>query len=97
MRPSLPPVLADEACFDAVLNGMLALRRGKPTEPVKQLLTLREDQVTQLLSTGLNNQQIARKLFISVRSVEAHLLNARRKLGASHRRELAKLVQNRRR
>lgn len=89
----LLPALTDEAVLHSNLVGLAALREQSISKPTTPRLTVREDQVTHLLSTGLNNHQIARKLFISVRSVEAHVLNARRKLGAKDRAQLAQMLR----
>jgi DNA-binding NarL/FixJ family response regulator len=52
-------------------------------------LTSREDEVAGLVVQGLNNQAIAERLVLSVRTVEAHLAHAYAKLGISSRAELA--------
>lgn len=52
-------------------------------------LTSREDEVAGLVVQGLNNQAIAEKLVLSVRTVEAHLAHAYAKLGIRSRAELA--------
>jgi DNA-binding CsgD family transcriptional regulator len=61
-----------------------ALRRvgGRP-------LTARERQVATLAAEGLTNLRIARKLQLSVRTVETHLAHAYGKLGISTRAALA--------
>lgn len=52
-----------------------------------QALTFREQEVLQLLSQGLNNQAIAEALFVSDRTVQAHLTNIFAKMGVSSRLE----------
>ncbi len=52
-------------------------------------LTSREDEVADLVVQGLNNQAIAQRLVLSVRTVEAHLAHAYAKLGIRSRAELA--------
>ena len=52
-------------------------------------LTKRESQILTLLASGLNNPQIAEKLFISRYTVEQHRKNIIRKL---HAKLLAHLV-----
>lgn len=51
-------------------------------------LTSREDEVADLVVQGLNNQAIAERLVLSVRTVEAHLAHAYAKLGIRSRAEL---------
>ena len=52
-----------------------------------QSLTFREQEVLQLLSRGLNNQAIAEALYVSDRTVQAHLTNIFAKMGVSSRLE----------
>jgi DNA-binding CsgD family transcriptional regulator len=52
-------------------------------------LTAREDEVLGLVVQGLSNDQIATRLEISRRTVEAHVRTLFRKLGVSRRAELA--------
>jgi DNA-binding NarL/FixJ family response regulator len=50
-------------------------------------LTDREVEVLRLLTGGLTNAEIAGMLVISVHTVERHLANAYRKIGARNRAE----------
>jgi two-component system, NarL family, response regulator LiaR len=52
-----------------------------------QALTFREQEVLQLLSRGLNNQAIAEALYVSNRTVQAHLTSIFSKMGVSSRLE----------
>jgi DNA-binding NarL/FixJ family response regulator len=52
-------------------------------------LTRREIEVLHLLSHGMSNRDIAQKLFVSVRTVEAHLRSLYGKLDVSSRTEAA--------
>ncbi|MFE4580955.1 LuxR C-terminal-related transcriptional regulator [Streptomyces chartreusis] len=56
-----------------------------------QHLTNREHEIASLAASGLASQEIAEKLFISVRTVDNHLHRIYRKLGISRRRELRSL------
>ncbi|QBJ98325.1 helix-turn-helix transcriptional regulator [Rhodococcus sp. ABRD24] len=56
-------------------------------------LTDREREVATLVGRGLSNKDIARRLVLSVRTVEGHIYRACEKLALSHRSELAKLIQ----
>jgi len=52
-------------------------------------LTPSERRVAELAATGLTNRQIAQSLFVTLKTVEAHLSAAYDKLDISSRRELA--------
>lgn len=72
----------------------LAIQLAQPMEP-GMLLTLRERQVLQHIAAGKANKQIAQVLDISVRTVETHRLNIKRKLNIDGQAELIKFaVQN---
>ena len=51
-------------------------------------LSERESEVLGLVAGGLTNAQVARRLFISVRTVESHVASLLRKLGLEDRRAL---------
>ncbi|PZR53455.1 hypothetical protein DNL40_08085 [Xylanimonas oleitrophica] len=55
-------------------------------------LTAREDEIARLAAAGLSNQDIARRLLISVRTVENHLHRVFRKLGVDNRSELSRVL-----
>jgi len=48
-------------------------------------LTRREQEVLRLVARGLSNQEIARELVLSVRTVERHISNIYDKIGAAGR------------
>jgi DNA-binding NarL/FixJ family response regulator len=54
-------------------------------------LTDREAEVARLASAGLSDRDIARRLHLSVRTVQSHLYRTYRKLGVADRTELAAL------
>ncbi|HLJ68925.1 MAG TPA: PAS domain S-box protein [Chloroflexota bacterium] len=56
----------------------------------EDLLTEREREVVQLVAEGHTNQGIARKLGISIKTVETHRTNIMEKLGATDRTDLVK-------
>lgn len=58
---------------------------GSPTASSNpQVLSPREIDVLELITTGMGNKEIARELEISVRTVEAHRLKIKQKLGISN-------------
>ncbi|MGO9974224.1 MAG: DNA-binding response regulator [Solirubrobacteraceae bacterium] len=56
--------------------------------PGPELLTARETQVLELLSSGRSNAEIATALHVSVETVRTHARHVYRKLGVKTRREL---------
>ena len=55
-------------------------------------LTPSERRIATLAAEGMTNPQIAQSLFVTVKTVEAHLRNAYRKLDISSRKELPKAL-----
>ena len=55
-------------------------------------MTRREQQIAQLAANGLTSAQIARRLVLSVRTVDNHLQHANLKLGVNSRDQLAHLI-----
>jgi DNA-binding NarL/FixJ family response regulator len=69
-------------------------RRSRATEAVPQLLaelgvTAREADVLRLVAAGEPNSAVAARLYLSVRTVEAHVSSLLRKLRVRNRAELA--------
>jgi DNA-binding NarL/FixJ family response regulator len=58
-------------------------------------LSPQELQVARAVGRGLNNMEAAAALFISRKTVEAHLTRAYRKLGVQSRTQLARLILTR--
>ncbi len=52
-------------------------------------LTRRQREIASLIADGLKNQAIARRLFLSVRTVEDHVVEIRNKLGFDNRAQIA--------
>ncbi|WP_344649932.1 ATP-binding protein [Cryptosporangium japonicum] len=61
---------------------------GRPAEATYEGLTLQEVAVARLVAQGATSNEVAVALFISKRTVDAHLRNIFRKLGISSRRQL---------
>jgi DNA-binding NarL/FixJ family response regulator len=66
--------------------------RGQPEGVGVELLTGRELEVAELVRDHLTNREIAQQLFLSLKTVEAHLRNIFHKLGVSSRAEVAEVV-----
>ena len=78
-------VAAGEGYVDPDLGAKLVVPdRSAALEP----LTERERDILQLLALGYTNQEIGRKRYISVRTVDTHRAHIMRKLGLETRAEL---------
>jgi DNA-binding NarL/FixJ family response regulator len=66
---------------DAYSGGRL---RGEATEAISE----REEEVLRLIALGHSNKEIAARLSLSVKTVEAHKANAMRKLGLGGRTDV---------
>ncbi len=79
--------------IDTALNSYKEIKKEKKkTESVQ--LTKRELEILNDISDGLKSQEIAEKLFISERTVEAHRGNIMKKLHAKNMAELIKKAMN---
>jgi two-component system nitrate/nitrite response regulator NarL len=58
------------------------------------LLSARQREILELLSDGLTNAQIAKRLFLTESTIKQHLRGAYKILGVSNRTEAAKLLRN---
>ncbi len=74
------------------LHGLRTGRRRGSGDPERGL-TARQWEVARLVATGLTNQQIARELFLSAKTVDKHLSAAMQKFGARSRTELARHLE----
>ena len=79
--------------IDTALNSYKEIKREKKKADSVQL-TKREIEVLNDISDGLKSQEIAEKLFISERTVEAHRGNIMKKLSARNMAELIKKAMN---
>jgi DNA-binding CsgD family transcriptional regulator len=70
---------------------------AEPTSSAWADLTAQERQVVRLASSGLTNRQIGASLYLSPRTVSAHLYNAFPKLGVTARSQLRDIVEARER
>ncbi len=74
-------VFASQAVMDHFLNGLSAGKdRAKARFPLERLSD-REMEVFELIGRGIGNSDMAGRLVISPRTVDAHRVNIRKKLG----------------
>jgi DNA-binding NarL/FixJ family response regulator len=93
-------VAAGDAVFSPRLAGFVldAFATSPPAEIDSDLdqLTAREQDVLRLLARGYTYKEIARRLDISIKTVETHASNILRKLQLSSRHELTRWATSRR-
>jgi DNA-binding NarL/FixJ family response regulator len=77
-------IYLDPAMTSRVADGMFA-RKVQVNAETGAKLTERESEVLRLVAVGHSNVEIAARLDISVKTVEAHKTNAMRKLGLTGR------------
>jgi DNA-binding CsgD family transcriptional regulator len=79
---------AERAARELRASGEHARKRGaQPTDA----LTAHEAQIARLVATGATSREVAAELFLSPRTIEAHLRSIFRKLGITSRRQLKEL------
>lgn len=83
LKEAIHSVMANKTFVqDQVKNNMMGeLLLGKKQTSQGIALTKREAEILSLVARELTNQQIADKLFISIRTVETHRINLTQKLG----------------
>lgn len=93
-------VYAGDAVFSPRLAGFVldAFAGAIPSDDDPELdqLTPREKDVLRLIARGFAYKQVARKLNISIKTVETHVSSVLRKLQLSNRHELARWASKRR-
>lgn len=89
-----------DAVFSPRLAGFVldafAARPDAVSDPELDQLTNREREVLRLLARGYAYKEIARELYISIKTVETHVSNVLRKLQMSNRYELSRWAADRR-
>ncbi|MBX3618575.1 MAG: response regulator transcription factor [Rhizobacter sp.] len=102
MRAGARGYVLKDAPSDEILNAIDAIAAGRTylsaaiagrnlrTQAPRPVLSLRESQIMAALSHGQSSRQIAEALGLSVRTVETHRQNIKRKLGLEGQAELIK-------
>ena len=97
---SIGRVQAGDAVFSPRLAGFVldafADTMSAPIDPELDQLTPREKEVLRQIARGYSYKQVARRLSISVKTVETHVSAVLRKLQLSNRHELARWASHRR-
>lgn len=71
-------------------EGTVSLPVEPEYNPLEPILTKREYQILDMVSTGMANGEIARELWVVEQTVKFHLSNVYRKLGVANRTEASK-------
>jgi DNA-binding NarL/FixJ family response regulator len=79
----------DSTLTSRVTAGFLG-REGKGVKKPGGTITEREGDVLRMIASGYSNKEIAARLDLSVKTVEAHKANAMRKLGLTGRIDIVK-------
>src|SRR5690606_37377596 len=89
-----------DAVFSPRLAGFVldafASTMAPPIDPELDSLTQREREVLRIIARGYAYKEIAKELFISVKTVETHVSSVLRKLQLSNRHELSRWATARR-
>jgi DNA-binding NarL/FixJ family response regulator len=100
LADAITRVAEGDAVFSPSLAGFVldAFARAVPVaeDPELDSLTPREQEVLRQIARGYAYKQIARRLNISVKTVETHVSSVLRKLQLSNRHELARWASDRR-
>jgi predicted ATPase/class 3 adenylate cyclase/DNA-binding CsgD family transcriptional regulator len=93
LRPQLDPAALEEGATLSLEDAAAHAQRGRGARgrPDRgwDALTPSETRVVELVAAGLSNQEIARKLFVSLATVKSHLVHVFQKLELRSRAELA--------
>lgn len=100
LSDAIKRIHAGDAVFSPRLAGFVldAFAGAIPSDvdPELDQLTSREKDVLRLIARGFAYKQVARKLNISIKTVETHVSSVLRKLQLSNRHELARWASKRR-
>lgn len=94
---AITQVMKGETYIDRVVEKMMVKESitGHKQSSFEAVLTNREGEILKLIAEEYSNQQIADKLFVSLRTIEAHRFNLTQKLGIKNIAGLTKEAQRR--
>ena len=87
--------MSPEQAIEHALTSPVILQEAPPASEYPAGLSAREVEVLKLVARGMTNAQIARELFISPRTVNAHLGSVYHKIGYSTRAEATRFASER--
>lgn len=90
-RDDLREALLSQMRSDAIVVGQPV--RTVARDRLERVVTKREQEVVEAVSSGASNRDVADRLFISHRTVESHLRRIYRRFGIDGREELTRLVR----
>ena len=82
--------------FEEIARGQLTEVREATHNDMIDMLTKREKEILRLVSEGLTNDEIGKKIFISEKTVKTHLTNIFDKLKVNNRFKAALLIMGQR-
>jgi DNA-binding CsgD family transcriptional regulator len=82
----------ERCAAELAASGLRTIEPGSAAQCT--VLSVREHRVAHLVTQGLTNQEIAKELYITTKTVEYHLSNIFTKLGISSRRQLRSLLSD---
>ena len=89
-------VLSGEIFFCQEVSRLIAGKNDRPVKDIRvsvfSLLSRKEREVLQLIAEGHKSNEIAKKLYISVRTVDVHRINLKKKLNINNVAELTKFA-----
>lgn len=74
---------------DLTACGLRTIAADPDPTGLRRVLSSQEDRVARLVVQGMTNQEVARQLYVSTKTVEFHLSNIFTKLGITSRRQLS--------
>jgi DNA-binding NarL/FixJ family response regulator len=72
---------------ESMVEELVQLLIEKNEFPVHYYISEREMEVLKLLKTGLSNQQISKRLFLSENTIKTHIKHIFKKLSVSNRKD----------